>query len=217
MKKLSKILFALGIFFITAVAFAQTNLSLTDKQEISKQLDTLAQAVNDGDAQKISNMVSPSNQELQSAIQEHVKGGIVYRLDYDALDKNVEMSKDNKVKVKARFAASGVGWNIQGLSTYFVFEKQDNHWMLADSDFYKKLSADYVFSILKKVLLIVGPIAALFFAFWLWMLIDCIKRDFNDKTLWIILLIFFSFIAAVLYYFIVKRRNVTREPLRFKG
>ena len=41
--------------------------------------------------------------------------------------------------------------------------------------------------------------------FWLWMLIDCIKRDFKDKILWIILIVLLHLLGAVLYYFIVKR------------
>jgi len=45
------------------------------------------------------------------------------------------------------------------------------------------------------------------FVFWLLMLIDCLQRDFKDKTVWIIVLILTTFIGAVLYYFLVKRKN----------
>lgn len=41
--------------------------------------------------------------------------------------------------------------------------------------------------------------------FWLKMLVDCLKRDFKDKLLWGILLIFLSILAAVLYYFLVYK------------
>ena len=123
----------------------------------------------------------------------------------------------DEVKIKARFAASGIGWNIRGLSTYFVFQKQNNQWLITNTDFHKKIGADYTFGVLKKVFIFAGPILLLLFAFWLWMLIDCVKREFDDKALWVILLIFLSFFASILYFFIVKRKNVTRKPLEYKA
>jgi len=216
MKNFSTILFVITLFLVGATVFAQTALSPADKQQITNNLDDLVQAVNAGDTQRISALISPSNEVLQSDIQERIRGGIAYQLDYSPFDRNVEIISQDQVKVKARFVASGVGWNVSGLSTFFVFEKQNNQWLITDTDFYKKLGADYVFGILKWVLIFGGPIFLLLFVFWLWMLIDCVKREFDNKALWIILLIFLNFIAAVLYYFIVKRKNITRKPLEFK-
>lgn len=211
MRKISTILFAVSLLLVGTAVFAQASLSSADKQQIINNLDSLVQAVNMGDAQKISTLISPNNQTLQSDIQERIRGRIAYQLDYSPFDKNVEIISQNQVKVKARFAASGVGWNVSGLSTYFVFEKQNNQWLIIDTDFYKKLGADYVFGILKWV-----PIFLLLSAFSLWMLIDCVKREFDNKALWIILLIFLNFIAAILYFFIVKRKNITRKPPELK-
>lgn len=44
--------------------------------------------------------------------------------------------------------------------------------------------------------------------FWIIMLIDAIRRDFkndNEKLVWIILLVVIGQIAAIIYYFAVKR------------
>lgn len=214
--KFSTFLLIVSLLLSGTTVFAQASLSSVDKQQITNNLDSLVQAVNAGDTQKISTLISPNNQTLQSDIQERIRGGIAYQLDYSPFDKNAEVIGQDQVKVKARFAASGVGWNVSGLSTYFVFEKQNNQWLITDTDFYKKLGADYVFGILKWVFILGGPIFLLLFAFWLWMLIDCAKREFDDRALWIILLIFLNVIAAILYFFIVKRKNVTRKPLEFK-
>lgn len=200
---------ALSFFLLVTAVFAQTPLSPSDKQQIIDHLVTLVQAVNAGDTQKISSIISPKNPSLQTAIQEQIRGGISYQLDYSRFDKNVEMLGLDRVKVKARFAASGVGWNVSGLSTYFVFEKQNDQWLLSDTDFYKKIGSDYVFGMLGKIFIFAGPLFVLMAAFWLWMLIDCAKREFDDKALWIILLVFFNFFAAIFYFFIIKRKNVS--------
>lgn len=214
--KILTFLLTISLLSAGATVFAQTSLSPTDKEQISNNLDILVQSINSGDTQKINSLISSNNPTLQTDVQERIRGGIRYQLDYSPLDQNVEILNSDQVKIKARFAAAGPGWNVSGLSTHFVFEKQNDQWLITDTDFHKKMGADYVFGILKWVLIFGGPIFLILFVFWLWMLIDCAKREFDDKALWIILLIFLNFLAAILYFFIIKRKNKTRKPLEFK-
>jgi hypothetical protein len=49
-----------------------------------------------------------------------------------------------------------------------------------------------------------------FFAlfFWIWMLVDCLSRKkFEDKLVWVIILLFLNFIGALLYYILVKSKD----------
>ncbi len=55
------------------------------------------------------------------------------------------------------------------------------------------------------------------FVFWIFMLIDCVKREFEQKNTWLIILIvsfFFNltWLSAVLYYFMVKRKDLGTKP-----
>jgi len=44
--------------------------------------------------------------------------------------------------------------------------------------------------------------------FWVWMLVDCLsKKRFEDKLVWVIVLIFLNIFGAILYYFIVKNKK----------
>lgn len=64
--------------------------------------------------------------------------------------------------------------------------------------------------------LIGGFIFLIFFAvvigillviFWLWMLVDCLKRDFKkdaEKIVWVLVIIFLHILGAIIYYFVVK-------------
>lgn len=217
LKKTSFILFVVVFFFTGFTAFAQMALSSPDKQQIISNLDTLVQGVNSGDTESIIGLIDPANSQLRSEVRSQLEGkSISYQLDYSPFDEKVEVVDEGEVKIKARFAGAGIGWNVSGLSTYFVFKEKNNQWFIVDTDFYKKLGPGYVFKIFKWIFIFVGPILLAFFGFWIWMLIDCIKRDFDDKALWIILLIFVNFIAAILYYFLIKRKNVVRKPPDFK-
>lgn len=48
-----------------------------------------------------------------------------------------------------------------------------------------------------------------FFAFWALMLVDCLKKDFDDKLVWVLVMIFVPVIGAFLYFFIVKKQKKT--------
>lgn len=53
------------------------------------------------------------------------------------------------------------------------------------------------------------------FVFWLWMLIDCLKRPDDKfsmggnyaKLIWVLVIVFVGLIGALIYYFLVKRRG----------
>ena len=59
-------------------------------------------------------------------------------------------------------------------------------------------------------------IGLLFAIFWIWMLVHAATKNIENKALWIILLIIFGFLAAIVYYFAVKRpfdKNTPVQPM----
>lgn len=63
--------------------------------------------------------------------------------------------------------------------------------------------------------------AAILLVFWLWMLIDCLKRPDDKfaiggkdaKLIWILVIIFTGLIGALLYYFLIKRKIKDAEEM----
>ena len=59
------------------------------------------------------------------------------------------------------------------------------------------------------------PMLVLVIVFWLWMLIDCLKRSDgkfkiggnNAKVIWVIVIIFTCFVGALIYYLLIKRKD----------
>ncbi|MCP3685666.1 MAG: hypothetical protein GY861_23705 [bacterium] len=63
----------------------------------------------------------------------------------------------------------------------------------------------YIFIILLWCVFFFGGIAL-----WIWMLIDCIQRDFkksDDKILWVLVIALVQVLGAVIYYFVIKKPN----------
>lgn len=49
---------------------------------------------------------------------------------------------------------------------------------------------------------------------WILMLIDCVKRDFpnkDDKMIWVLVIALTSWIGALIYYFVVKRKEESHK------
>ncbi len=70
-------------------------------------------------------------------------------------------------------------------------------------------------------LFLFAPVFVFGIAFWLWMLIDCLKRPDNmfkfggnnAKLIWILVIIFTGLIGAVIYYFLIKRTDSRQNLL----
>lgn len=55
-----------------------------------------------------------------------------------------------------------------------------------------------------------GLIALALFAFWIWMLIDCLKYEppeGNDKLVWVFVILFINWLGALIYYFVRRRHR----------
>ena len=48
--------------------------------------------------------------------------------------------------------------------------------------------------------------------FWIWMLVDCVQRDFgtdnNEKVVWILVIVLTGIIGALIYFFVGRSRGV---------
>jgi len=58
-------------------------------------------------------------------------------------------------------------------------------------------------------MLIMMAIIILALIFWIYMLVDSIKRKYkndNDKVVWVLVIIFLGVIGALVYYFVVKKK-----------
>lgn len=67
----------------------------------------------------------------------------------------------------------------------------------------------FIPSIIFLIFLIIA-LAVLAIIFWIFMLIDCAKRNFkndNEKIAWIIIIALLQFLGAVVYYFVIKYPN----------
>lgn len=199
------------IAFLLCTSIVLADVSSADKTEIQSQVILIVNAVNEGDANSILNIVSPNARaDLRGELEENIAGKAIW---FQQSIVSYEDLGNNRVKVKGSYAAEGIGWSVSGLSNYFVFKQVGDSWLLFDTNFHKKLGPGSVLAIVGPIIGVVVVISLVLGAFTLWMLIDAIKRQFDDKTLWIILIIFLGPLGAILYFFMVRRKLRRQEKL----
>lgn len=201
-RKIKCIFLFFALFLLSSAVLA--DVSTSDKTHIQNKISSITASVNTNDVSSILILISPNAKlDLRGEIEINLAGkDIQFRQSvtyYEDLG-------NNQVKVKTRFAASGSGWNVNELSNYYIFEKSGNSWLLVDTNFHQKLGPEYVLKIVGIALVILVPISLAIFAFWLWMLVDATTRKFDNKTIWIILILLLNIFGALLYFFIIKER-----------
>jgi hypothetical protein len=61
--------------------------------------------------------------------------------------------------------------------------------------------------------LLIGAFVLALLAFWVWMLVDCIQRNYppneqNSKIVWILVIVLAGWVGALIYFFVVKKGKV---------
>ena len=204
MKK--SLLVFVAFLFVFAPVYAE--VSSADEAEINDELVVLVDALNAGEVDSVLSLVSPSAREgLSAEIRDALSG---QSMRYRHSVSSYESVGDGQVRVNTRFSSSGPGWSINGMSNYFVFERSGGSWFLVDTNFHERMGSGYILRTFGWIFLIVGPLVLVLFAFWVWMVVDCVKRSFDDKTLWMLIIFLLSYLGAILYYF-VKRKQLLKQ------
>lgn len=103
---------------------------------------------------------------------------------------------------------------------FWAYFSQDRSRLLpflifADEKRYTVTSSSLIGEERKKVRMIPGLhgfdiLPLLLFAFWIWMLVDCLinqKLKGSEKVLWVLLMIFTSMIGAIIYFFVGRSKR----------
>lgn len=212
----------LKFFYIFSMAIllffplVQADISQTDYEQIAYEIDELQVAINNGSLNYFNEKFSPN-------IKSHKKNNISsiinnYDINYTFSIEKIEKVQDNVFEVKGSSKASGLdnfgSWEYNGFSNYFIFEKVDNEFLLLDTNFHTKFGSGFVWNYIKNILIVLIIIFLIFGSFWLWMLIDCLTREFDEKVLWALMIIFLQIIGAILYFFMIRKKLVEKGDIK---
>ena len=68
----------------------------------------------------------------------------------------------------------------------------------------------YELLVILGIFILIVPLPAVIAAFWIWMLVDCLKNEpeeGGDRTRWMIILLLTSFPGAVVYFFVRRQKR----------
>jgi hypothetical protein len=208
MKKIFTTLF-ITILSVLSLSSVSAQINSIDKSEIRHLTDNIAKSISNNNPEFILQSISPNapttlkNEIIDFFDQQNVLFFI------QKIDKYSQLN-DHQIKIDCTISGSGLNWIVENKPAYYIFEKNDNGWYLIESDFYQQLKANnsilsYLFQFIISIIISLAIIAILSI-FWFWMLIDCIKKNVEDKAMWITVLILFNFLGSIIYYLVVKKQ-----------
>ncbi len=202
---MKKIALILGLLILNLFAHAQDSISPLDQYLISQKLKDFVSAVNTKNYETISSLVSSDNPNLITSMQKKIKTINEYVFEYDFFDGFIEEENGKKrVKIIGKYQKPGINNKLSWASGYFTFEKQGDNWCIVETDFCTDIGWPFIlFTILLIPIVAFLPIA---------MLIDCAKHPVKNKAFWVFFLHFFNIIAAVPYYFFIRRNRKKIKP-----
>ncbi|MDD5750098.1 MAG: PLD nuclease N-terminal domain-containing protein [Candidatus Pacebacteria bacterium] len=203
------------LFGFSFCVFAQ-ELSDVDNNQISQNITNFIFALQRNDIAEAQSFFDTTNYKLLAEVKEALNEIKIY--SYDLSEQNISGIGQGQAKARGKVIARGEvlggNWQVNGWPVYFVFNKIGEKWLITDTDFHKSVGLGDTGSIMKTILpffIIFVVAVVLLQVFWLWMLVNCFGRDFDEKNKWLVVLFFTNFIGAFFYYFLIKRRKVQQS------
>ena len=172
MKRFFCFLWFLGITLVASgylSVWAEEIDSIPDRAEVT--LSEFTHYLNSGDL-GIYGVIDPNNLELRGQIAKFLNG--VY-ISYEI--GSYERVGSNVYRVNTRLGASGVGWNVSGMSVYFDIGYTNDEYKIINTNLFDYVGADKVFETTEGIFkylfrvagivvgsfILIGIIVALFF------------------------------------------------------
>ncbi len=194
-----------ALFFALLPLSASAALSSADLGILKENMSVISRSINKGDSAPILKLLSPNaDQELA----EELRGAIdLKNLKFEEKINGYDEITTGKVKLKGIYSVKGPDWNASGFSNFFIFEKTDKGWLLLDTDLHMNLNPETVRKYVRIALAVIFIPFAIIEIFWLWMLVDALRRKFDNKALWVTLIVLLNFIGALVYLITVRRQT----------
>lgn len=176
--------------------------NISDQLQIAEQITLLTEYVS---KQKISELRQLWSKDFPETLIKEIENELVGRkITYNLSANRFEELSDGKIRVEGSFVVEEPGSRTSAPGTFFIFVKEGERWKILDTNFHKFEFPRWIF----KVAIIFGLLGAVMFIFWIWMLVDCTRREFpvNDQTTWFTVLLLGNFVGAIIYYFKFKRK-----------
>ena len=179
---------------------------MADKADIRQVIKMIERFLEKGDTAGVVALLAPdASPDFKNEIENNLGEKKIHFIEKDI--SSWTSASSSSVKVNGNFSASGFGWEMSGSENYFIFEKFKGRWLLVDTDSYRKLSPAVVWTFIRKIMSFAFPVFIITFAFWVWMLADCLNRPIKDKLVWVLAIIFLNILGALLYFFIERKKN----------
>jgi hypothetical protein len=212
------------IYFVVLASIAAFSSPITTYAQLDNQLQQqlflgikyVEEAVNNKNIEAIKAVISPNARpgladEIESSL------GEARSIRFAQFNTTYEQIAENQFKATSKYEVRvqniGSSWSVSGLKNYFVFEAIDGRLYVLDTDLPYVLSKQSLGDFFQYFGLIGIPILFAVGGFWLWMLIDVVKRPLEKKTKWVLIVALLQWLGALIYFCTARRKSIKQEKM----
>lgn len=207
-------LVSMALYSLPIVTHAQLDNRL--QQQLFFGIKYVEEAVNNKNIDAIKAIISP-NARPGLADEIELSMDSAQSIRFAQFNTTYEQIANNQFKATSRYEVRvqnvGSSWNVSGMKNYFVFEDIDGQLYILDTDLPYVLSKQSLGDFFKYFGLIGIPILLALGGFWLWMLIDVVKRPIEKKTKWVLIVVLLQWIGALIYFFTARRKSIKKQKM----
>lgn len=167
------------------------------------------------DAETIRDVLTPELDARIGSLFTQYLGPTYTITEFDIYGYQVTEVSDSSWQIKGKYSIESRGpngeWSASGLSTFIDIAQIDEEtYIITDTDLHEAI-APLDFSRFVSTIGILGLLG--FFvamAFYIWMLVDVVKYQKEDRALWILVVLLGSVLGAIIYFFAERRKRVKK-------
>jgi hypothetical protein len=207
------LLLSIFLIFLLSNFFVTGNISEFDKQVLETKTQQFIDKINDNDVNGVNSYFIQEKNIISSDWINQLTVMDYKIVDYSEANNTVVVIIDAVIKTNS-------GFN-ENMDLEIVYKKVNDEWKVLSTDIFSILFVEqmltgigkffgYGMAILFIIWFLFFVIGLVMFIIWIIMLIDLSKREFpdsNTKIIWILIMVLCGGIGAIIYYFMVKRKD----------
>lgn len=212
---------AISLWLLPFVVSAQAPIDSTDVTALSQTLQTIELHIKQNTTARLAGQDIFADPTLEQAFINAFGTVAVQQFSLFCPVPNTILA-DNTVRLDCIYMLygtdSGATLSYDSLPTYFILASSGGDWQIVETDLLMTIDslptfdADFFFtdfwSIFLKMFFWISLLNLPIVAFVIWMIIDAWKRDPENRVMWLVLMIFLGYLAALIYYFSTRRKKI---------
>ena len=205
------VLTSLFLFLILGIAVPARAKTDVTPDDIVADMEAL---IYSQDAQTIRDSLTPELDARIGSIFTQYLGPTYTITEFDIYGYQTQETESGAWHISGKYNIESRGsngnWYVNGLSAFIDAEKRGDTYVITDTNLHEAIYPAGITQFVSFIGILGLIVFGFFVAFYIWMLVDVVKYQKEDRPLWILIVLLGSILGAVIYFFTERRKRIKK-------